>query len=55
MKAGLVFLSSYTAQVSQLAAPQLEQAFPPTAELNPLPSVEKQAKEDNTRGALCWH
>jgi hypothetical protein len=39
-------------QVSQLAVPQPAQGFPPTEEVSPLSSVEKQAKVDNTRSEL---
>ena len=44
----------YIPQVSQLAAPQLAQEFPPTGEVSPLLSLEKQAKADNIRSALLW-
>ena len=46
--------TDYIAQVSQLSAPQLAQGLPPIMEDTPLSSLEKQAKLDNTRSALCW-
>ncbi len=50
----LISHANYILQVPQLAVLQLEHEFPPTLEDNPLSSVEKQAKVDNTRSALLW-
>jgi hypothetical protein len=40
---------NYEAQVEQFPEAQLAQEFPPTADVTPLSSAEKQAKVDNTR------
>jgi len=47
---------NYIAQVSQLAAPQVEQALLPAMGLDEPPSLlVKQAKVDITRFAVFWH
>jgi hypothetical protein len=43
----------YEPQVLQSVAPQLAQKLPPTGALMPLSLVEKQAKVDNIRSAVC--
>jgi hypothetical protein len=43
------------AQVAQLSEAQLLQESPPTDEVMPLSSAEKQAKVDSIRPASCWH